>query len=478
VSTGRPSLRRDLPFRRIAVVLTGGGAMGAYEVGVLQALENAGIKPAIVAGVSVGAMNAVLWVAHHFRTAPLASIWSGLTPDKIGMRRGALAMRTIGAFLVLVALAQALLALAGSHQTSLARWITRRAPESDLWSELLDVVAWLLVAAVGVAMGRLAPFADEWLARRGTPPSPERLQRWFGIVLLVWALIHLATWGFGVPWPHRFSATVLLLASVAWLAHQPDRAGRWTRAMLQRLLPETRGRALWTNETRRRLLGRLLRMGDVRAITKGDPHLLISACVVDTGHMCYFVNWPHPTADFRERIGETLGEVAVMRSPREIVEAAIASSAVPGVFEPVRILGREFVDGGVFSNQPLRVMLADGADAILAVLVAPSAGPPPLPRELGTIGLGARLLELANWRDLQAELRSLPPEWTREPKGAAAARVCVVEPREALPGGMYGFDPSSARDLMERGLEDAWEALGRAGWLEGRVEPAEAVERS
>ena len=41
----RPSPRReDLPFRRIALVLSGGGALGAYEVGVLKVLEMAGIR--------------------------------------------------------------------------------------------------------------------------------------------------------------------------------------------------------------------------------------------------------------------------------------------------------------------------------------------------------------------------------------------------------------------------------------------------
>ena len=53
-------LRPDLPFSRPAVVLSGGGALGAYEVGVLRVLEAVGLRPAIVAGVSIGALNAVI----------------------------------------------------------------------------------------------------------------------------------------------------------------------------------------------------------------------------------------------------------------------------------------------------------------------------------------------------------------------------------------------------------------------------------
>src|SRR6201981_1531005 len=40
---------------RIALVLQGGGALGAYQVGVYQALHEAGIEPDWVIGTSIGA---------------------------------------------------------------------------------------------------------------------------------------------------------------------------------------------------------------------------------------------------------------------------------------------------------------------------------------------------------------------------------------------------------------------------------------
>lgn len=42
---------------KIAFVLGGGGQLGAHEVGMLQALVEAGIKPDLVAGTSIGAIN-------------------------------------------------------------------------------------------------------------------------------------------------------------------------------------------------------------------------------------------------------------------------------------------------------------------------------------------------------------------------------------------------------------------------------------
>ena len=45
-----------------AVALEGGGAKGAYEIGVWQALEEAGVKYNAVSGTSVGALNCGLMV--------------------------------------------------------------------------------------------------------------------------------------------------------------------------------------------------------------------------------------------------------------------------------------------------------------------------------------------------------------------------------------------------------------------------------
>src|SRR3984893_15685315 len=48
------------PFERIALVLQGGGALGAYQGGVYQALAEADLHPDLVAGVSIGAVNSAL----------------------------------------------------------------------------------------------------------------------------------------------------------------------------------------------------------------------------------------------------------------------------------------------------------------------------------------------------------------------------------------------------------------------------------
>jgi hypothetical protein len=141
------------------------------------------------------------------------------------------------------------------------------------------------------------------------------------------------------------------------------------------------------------------------------------------------------------------------------------------VFAPVRVGTSEFLDGGVFTNQPLHAVLADEADAIIVVLVSPSSSPPMPQRQLNLFEMAGRLLEIANWRDLQTELRALPADWAAgatpgNPQAMdAAARVCVIEPEGVLPGGLYGFSPANSAELRRRGERDAWRALAAAGWL-------------
>ena len=48
------------PFECVSLVLQGGGALGAFQAGVYQALVEADLQPDWVAGISVGAINAAL----------------------------------------------------------------------------------------------------------------------------------------------------------------------------------------------------------------------------------------------------------------------------------------------------------------------------------------------------------------------------------------------------------------------------------
>ncbi len=51
---------KPLPYDVVALVLQGGGALGAYQAGVYEGLHEAGIRPNWLAGISIGALNAAI----------------------------------------------------------------------------------------------------------------------------------------------------------------------------------------------------------------------------------------------------------------------------------------------------------------------------------------------------------------------------------------------------------------------------------
>ena len=70
---------------RIALVLQGGGALGAYQVGVYEALHEAGIEPDWVCGVSIGAINSAIIAGNppERRLERLKIFWERITARKV-----------------------------------------------------------------------------------------------------------------------------------------------------------------------------------------------------------------------------------------------------------------------------------------------------------------------------------------------------------------------------------------------------------
>jgi NTE family protein len=78
-ATAKPAAKASLPGR-VVLVMQGGGALGAYPVGVYQALSEAGIEPDWVIGTSIGAINAALIAGNPpaRRLERLNAFWSGV----------------------------------------------------------------------------------------------------------------------------------------------------------------------------------------------------------------------------------------------------------------------------------------------------------------------------------------------------------------------------------------------------------------
>jgi NTE family protein len=77
---------------QVALVLQGGGALGSYQAGVYQALQEAGIEPDWIIGTSIGAINAALIVGNlpRNRLARLKEFWKRVEHAPIWSFRDAL----------------------------------------------------------------------------------------------------------------------------------------------------------------------------------------------------------------------------------------------------------------------------------------------------------------------------------------------------------------------------------------------------
>jgi len=81
----RAPLGRPDRCDQIALVLQGGGALGAYQAGVYQALHEANLEPDFVSGVSIGAINAAIISGNRpeRRLERLRAFWERITERKI-----------------------------------------------------------------------------------------------------------------------------------------------------------------------------------------------------------------------------------------------------------------------------------------------------------------------------------------------------------------------------------------------------------
>jgi NTE family protein len=68
-------------------VLQGGGALGAYQAGIYQALHEAGLEPDNVAGVSIGGINGAIIAGNppERRVARLREFWESITSRRVSL---------------------------------------------------------------------------------------------------------------------------------------------------------------------------------------------------------------------------------------------------------------------------------------------------------------------------------------------------------------------------------------------------------
>lgn len=222
--------------------------------------------------------------------------------------------------------------------------------------------------------------------------------------------------------------------NAAYFAGAPDAAGvnrlgqLWSRIRRRDIMPLSvrgllamltrRQAALISVEGIHRLLERHLLYGDI-------GRALLRLHIVATDHQ--------------------LGSEVVL-SAGPVIEAVMASAAIPGIFPPVRIAGRDLVDGGVANNTPVSVAVELGATRII---VLPAGFACALRRPPVTaVAQVMHALSLLVARQLVRDLEYY----------AAAAHIIVVPP--LCPLDVSPYDYTACAGLITRA------ALTTRTWLE------------
>ena len=79
--------QRRTPFEQIALLLQGGGALGAYQAGAYEALAEADLHPDWVAGISIGAINSAIIAGNppQRRVDALREFWHAVSASPLGI---------------------------------------------------------------------------------------------------------------------------------------------------------------------------------------------------------------------------------------------------------------------------------------------------------------------------------------------------------------------------------------------------------
>jgi len=390
---------------RIAAVLSGGGARGAYEAGVLLAFQDACLPTHLITATSVGSLNAESYAAHSTTLVgdaePLTKAWFELTPAVVGIEW----TRYVWLLAGLIA--------ASAGFGNLIRYAL------DLYGfgfSLHDpALTWFSLGLVGVVvlllrdrLPYLGYVVRNWFRGTSWGPDTRKIAQSLGANLVVWGFLVLLIHSLHLPVQFvefvrarpRFAALgaaalVLLLAAglKAWRA--------LSRAHLYKFLRLPLGTGLFANFERSRFLRQRISNERLRA---SPIRVIFTAADLEGGTARFFSNTPV------EQLLKDPGAEAAFISQEvsttgDLLRAAIASSALPIAFEPIRLDGRLYTDGAVIVNQPIRPAIRLGADVLFLVILNPPGSR--VGEAKSFIDVGLRSLDILMSQNLLTDLKVL-----------------------------------------------------------------------
>ena len=358
---------------RVGVVLSGGGARGAYEAGALMAFQDAQVPTHILTAASIGSINAASYAAHAEgfigRADRLVQGWMELTPATLGI--------DWSRYIFLLA---GLIAASAGMGNFAWEWLKERGIYLHAHH---PKTTWLALAAAG---GAILLFADKlsyigyvalnFLRGRRWDPDLRKIWVSLGANVLVWGFIvvflafthvHLPLGGdriFELSAPVPAIAVIVAAVACYRVFKQP------LSSISHRFLRMPLRTGLFPNYDRIRFLRQRIPEEGLR---RSDIRVIMTATDIHHGSAKFFSNAavnvlakdPSVHEDFIRREVE---------QPSDLVQAAVASSSYTFAYEAVPMDGRLWTDGGIMTNQPILPALRLGADVLFLVLISPLQG--------------------------------------------------------------------------------------------------------
>ncbi|PYY17043.1 MAG: hypothetical protein DMG60_12950 [Acidobacteria bacterium] len=460
---------------RIALVLSGGGARGAYEAGVLLAIQDARLPTHILTSTSIGAINAASYAGHGRgylgNAEPLVEGWLQLTPATVGIDWS----RYIVVLAGLIAATAGFGNAAGVLLDRLGIFFHQDNP----------LLTWLLLGIAGTTV--LFSYT-EFSYLFYVLLHPMRGQRWTANKKkLTWSLIaNTVVLGF-ICWLLVSTHVEFKAASVFWLTPRNDLwlgiallVGALLWSMLrnrvsrlsQRILRSPLDSGLFQNYERSRFLRERIHQ---RRLRRSPIRVVMTAAELYTGREKYFAN-----KKVEELQNDPGADAEFVRThfeyAHDMMKAVIASSAFPMAYEPVKMHGGLWSDGGLVAKQPIIPAIRLGADVVF--LIAVEAEKEVVPKIRTFLDVGMRAFDILMSRNVRSDLRvlesvnriceSYAAKIGRRPEQLVLEigdhsyrylKAFTIRPATPLAATLLDFDGAIVRPAIEQGYRDGVAAV-------------------
>jgi predicted acylesterase/phospholipase RssA len=464
---------------RVGVVLSGGGARGAYEAGVLMAFQDAKVPTHIIAATSVGSINAASFAAYSEgmigKAEPLVDAWLELTPATLGIDWSRY-----------IFLLGGLVAASAGVGNFLWMWMQQHGIFLHAHHPMFT---WL---ALGVAGISILLFSDKlsYVAyvimkfARGRTWEPDWRKTWvsFGANLLVWGFLVLFL---GFTYIHlplagntafEFSTHVPMLVALFVLLGLYRLLQDPLSKLSHRFLRMPLRTGLFPNFDRIKFLRARIPQEKLR---NSAIRVIMTATDIQRGAARFFSNAPVDVLLADPGVHEEFVRKEV-ENPTDLVLAAVASSAYTFAYEAVTMDDRLWTDGGIMTNQPVLPALRLGADVLFLVLIAPLEGAEQIDTIKTFLDVGVHAVDILISKNFKTDIAMLSninrlctiyaaemgvkPEQLELEIGKQRYRFVKffnIAPEKPLPAGALDFDSEIVSPIIVQGYRDAGAVIER-----------------